>query len=70
MPAKMRAAVFDALLEYSCTIPDGKTIGKRWKRREPYGAPVKQARWFMGEYVPDPDPKLVYIIWTEVERVP
>ena len=27
---------FEALLEYSSSLPTGTTIGKRWRRREPY----------------------------------
>ncbi len=60
-------AEFDALPDYSCTIPTGVIIGKRWKRGEPFGRPT---RWFMGEYreyVP-PDPEKVRIAWSEIIR--
>jgi hypothetical protein len=39
-------------------------VGKRWKRGHPYVG--KRERWFMGEYVEDPDPKMVGIVWREV----
>jgi hypothetical protein len=41
---------FDALDEYSCSIPTGTTIGKRWKRGEPYHGP--RSTWYLCEYVP------------------
>lgn len=52
-------AEFDSLLEYSCSLPTGKTIGKRWKRQNADG-------WLMGEYVEDPDPAMVGILWREL----
>lgn len=58
---------FHMLPEYSCTIPTGTTIGKRWRRREPYGAPEERAAWFMGEYVPSPMPGHVGIHWRRIE---
>lgn len=46
--ALMSQDVFDRLPEYSCSVPTGTRVGKRWKRREPHhGEPHK---WFMGEY--------------------
>lgn len=36
---------FEALLEYSSTIPDGKYVGKMWKRHEP-------PRWLLCWYSP------------------
>jgi len=58
---------FDVLPEYSCTIPTGAIVGKRWKRREPYGA-TKNATWYVGEYVEltPPDPKKIGIKWIKV----
>lgn len=32
------------LLEYSASLPTGKTIGKRWKRR------MSRSEWVIGEY--------------------
>lgn len=70
---------FDALGEYSCSLPTGTTIGKRWKKNaDAYqgehsvisaaaeritGIP---ANWYMGEYVDDPNPKLVGIKWRKI----
>ncbi len=54
---------FDSLLDYSCSLPTGTKIGKTWKRGEPYG---RATRWYRGEYVEDPDPKLVGIVWREI----
>lgn len=54
--AVMTRRAFDELPEYSCSVPTGTTIGKRWKRSEFYagfrpGGPYP-GRWFMWEYVP------------------
>jgi len=63
----------DGLAEYSCTVPTGTTIGKRWKRNDNAyrreiahldfwnGSPVLERfppNWLMGEYAPDPKAKL------------
>jgi len=56
-------AEFDALPEYSCSLPTGTTIGKRWKRGEPYGQPT---RWLLGEYVEHADPGKVGIRWSRI----
>jgi hypothetical protein len=58
---------FDNLLNYSCTLPTGQTVGKRWKRRIPYEQ-VKGVtpEWFMGEYVEDPDPEYIRITWHKI----
>lgn len=52
---------FSALPDYSCSIPTGKTIGKRWKRRRDYTDESKG--WLLGEYAEDPDPEFVRIKW-------
>lgn len=48
------------LAEYSCSVPTGTTIGKRWVRYEPYEhwRGQARARW-MGEYVEHADPMVV-----------
>lgn len=56
------------LPEYSCSLPTGTIIGKRWRRdvhayREP-PVPAEQHEWQIGEYVEHPDPELVGIVWT------
>lgn len=56
-------AEFDALLDYSCSIPTGVIIGKRWKRGEPYGNPTQ---WFMGEYVASDEPEMADIRWSKI----
>jgi hypothetical protein len=57
---------FDNMLEYSCTLPTGTIVGKRWKRREPYHTrPIPQAPndWYMGEYVDIGKDDKVGIVW-------
>lgn len=61
--ADMTLAAFDELDDYSCTLPSGTFIAKRWKRGQPYEKP---RTWWMGEYAEDADPKLVKIIWREI----
>lgn len=58
----------DLLLEYSTSLPTGKTIGKRWKRH--LGMGPKAGRWVLCEYVPDPDPAYVGITSRLIEVVP
>jgi hypothetical protein len=64
---KMSVAEFDALLEYSTTLPTGTTIGKKWKRHILSG--LNRGEWWLGEYVPDPsgDPGRVGILWKKIE---
>ena len=49
------------LPEYSCSIPTGTTIGKRWRccsdRRHP-----DTTNWLIKTYATDPDPKYVKIL--------
>lgn len=57
--------------EYSCSLPTGTTIGKRWVRDSGayfYGYIDPERRWMIGEYIPDPrgDPKMVGIRWSRV----
>lgn len=65
---------FDDLSDYSCTLPTGTTIGKRWKRdQNAYRRPVcahlhifdgtrepdfRGSNWWMGQFVPDPKPTM------------
>lgn len=63
---------FDALLEYSTTLPTGTTLGKKWKCRRPYRDDGKPPNWYLGEYVEDPDPEFrakgcVGIVWKKIE---
>lgn len=72
-------AALDALPEYSCSLPTGTTIGKRWKRdANAYRPPVVTdvcglrfvfpwpAEWWMGEYREAADPAMVLIRWSRV----
>jgi hypothetical protein len=49
----------DSMGEYSTTLPTQTTLWKQWKRREPDG-------WYVGQYVPCPDPNRVGIRWSRV----
>ena len=67
--AVMEPSDFENLLEYSCTLPTGKTIGKRWKCNKSFGTrnpPV----WRMAEYADEPDqvtyPNMLRIIWRDL----
>jgi len=63
-------AEFDALPEYSCTLPTGTTIGKRWKCGIPYGAPKANKKWSMGEYTPCDEPGMVGLVWRKIIVAP
>jgi len=83
---KLTRAEFEALSEYSITLPTGTTIGRRWKRNlnayrqlfythlHPWdGSPVVEPRgdnWWLGEYAPSPKPKTVLILWSKIELSP
>lgn len=58
--ALLSRQAFDLLLEYSLTLPTGKYLGKVWKRKK------SEDEWVLGEYVADPDPKMVGIVWREI----
>jgi len=55
---------FDALPEYSCSIPTGTTVGKKWKRRVPYSD--KPDSWYLGEYVESLKPGQIGIEWARL----
>ena len=46
-------ADLSALGEYSCSIPTGKTLGKRWRRQLYWGTemPEPEREWKMAEYL-------------------
>lgn len=66
----MTADEFFALPEYSCSIPTGAVVGKRWRRCETFGRKASAVEvhndrdvedpdmWLMGEYADDPDAKV------------
>ena len=62
--AVMERADLEELPDYSCTLPTGTTIGKRWKRRRNYYDESKG--WVMGEYAPCAEPGYVAIVWRDV----
>lgn len=65
-------AELGALLDYSCSLPSGTTVGKRWRRNvhafrhDRVGAP---AEWVIGEYV-DIGSGKVGIRWTWAVSAP
>lgn len=56
---------FDALPDYSCSVPTGVVIGKKWKRRKEYRDADKG--WLMGEYVASENEDEALIAWSEIE---
>lgn len=67
---KLTQVELDKLPEYSCSLPTGTTVGKRWKRNaNAYGGgpPEDPPYWWIGEYTEHPtDDTLVNITWTRV----
>lgn len=70
MPAAPRETVISrselaALPEYSCSIPTGTTIGKRWRRNvQAYRPRVAEPEWMLGEFVDIGSEEEVGIRWT------
>jgi hypothetical protein len=52
--------------DYSHTIPTGTTIGKVWRRHEPYRTTDEEAKWYVGLYAESDKPDYVDIIWMPV----
>lgn len=52
--------------DYSCTIPTGTTIGKVWRRREPYRCTEEEAKYYVGMYVESNKSDFVDITWLPV----
>lgn len=81
VPVRLTSSEFNALGEYSCSLPTGVTVGKRWKRNanayrqadpdrvDPLTGMALgwPAEWWLGEFIEDPDPKMVGIIWRPIE---
>lgn len=55
---------FDALPDYSCSLPTGTTIGKQWKRRNNYDDESKG--WTRGTYSHRIDAHTVAILWENI----
>ena len=72
IPVQLTRRELEKLPEYSCSLPTGTTIGKRWKRnvnpecRGAAGMAIDRGVWWLGEYAPDTDPDRVRIIWRPV----
>lgn len=65
--AVMGQAAFDALPEYSTSLPTGQAIGKRWKKHIRTGPST--GRWILGEYAKASDPRNILIIWSWIKIV-
>jgi hypothetical protein len=79
---ELTRAEFDALPEYSCSLPSGTTIGKKWKCNDDAYAPEPRRsiahveeqmadvfpEWWMGQYVAldPPHPNQVGIEWHKI----
>ena len=51
------------LFEYSCSLPTGTTIGKRWRLATAWNRRATETEWQIAEYVEHPDPDKVGIKW-------
>lgn len=61
-PLHLTRAEFDALDEYSASLPTGTRPGKRWRRHDgAYDPGCKAPFWVIGEYDPDHDGQGDYI---------
>lgn len=59
---------FLELPEYSCSLPTGTTIGKRWRRLDgahdrEFIAGGGKPKWIIGEYLNSSGPAKVSIYW-------
>ena len=59
--AIMDAVDFDAMAEYSCSLPTGPKIGKRWKCCHPFFDDGQPKTWWLGEAVPDSEGRADWI---------
>lgn len=63
----LSAREFESLKDYSCSLPTGQSIGKRWRRRSPYQTTPGVAHTFaMGEYVETYKAGMIGIQWTPI----
>jgi hypothetical protein len=58
---------FEALPDYSCSLPTGTTVGKQWRRRTPYciGQGIIH-EFYLGEFVESYKPGQIGIEWTRI----
>lgn len=62
-------SVFKRLMDYSCSVPTGTTIGRWWKRRVDYNDASKG--WLLGCYGPcATDPSKVTMHWRRLTWYP
>ena len=65
---RISQATFNSLLEYSCSLPTGTTVGKVWKRNlHAYTRPRRDPLWVICEYVEHEDPKRIGIEYRKPE---
>ena len=72
--AIMTKKEFDDLPTYSCTMPTGVFLGKRWKRddnearrfRAPKPGPDIPEDWWMGEYAESDKPNMCANVWRKI----
>ncbi len=65
-------ADFDALLDYSCSLPSGTFLGKVWKRSDAFYRgrnPDEPLLWQLAEYVPCDIPGQIGIKWRDLEVI-
>ena len=65
----LSAKEFESLPDYSCSLPTGTYVGKRWRRRCPYRYEVDDPAaytYWMGEYVASLIPGEIGIEWTQI----
>jgi hypothetical protein len=62
--AMMSRRTFEALHEYSCSLPSGVYEGKMWRRGEPYIEP--RSVWYLGWFGCSDKPDKVSINWREI----
>ncbi len=67
VPIELTQREFDALPEYSRSMPTGPKPGFRW-RRDVNWARLRgaDAEWWHAEAIDDPDPKQVGIVWRPI----
>lgn len=58
---------FESLPDYSCSLPSGTIVGKRWRRRIPYRTDQPGPyEFYLAEYVESKLPGQIGITWTKI----